>query len=48
MSPNNKKGVSGINVEGMGGTGEELNQTSTSKQPKTSAKQLMKENAQGS
>ncbi|MGI6450181.1 MAG: hypothetical protein ACOX3R_07795 [Desulfitobacteriia bacterium] len=53
MSPKNKKAftpnkVSGMNVEGMGGTGEELNQPSAGNQPKISAKQLMKENAQGS
>lgn len=48
MSPKSKSKVSGINVAGMGGTGEELNQPSSSKMSKTSAKQLMKENAQGS
>lgn len=53
MSPKSNKGYSkdmpsGINIMGMGGTGEELNKPSPSKQPKTSSKQLMKENAQGS
>lgn len=48
MSKKNKSGVSGINVAGMGGTGEELNQPAKSNTPKPSAKQLMKENAQGS
>lgn len=50
MSKNKNKTSmpSGINIMGMGGTGEELNQPSKGNMPKPSAKQLMKENGQGS
>ena len=53
MCPKNKKEFtkdmpSGINIMGMGGTGEDLGKPSANPQPKPSSKQLMKENAQGS
>ena len=38
---------SGINIMGMGGTGEELNQASAAAKSKVCGKQLMKSNAQG-
>lgn len=55
MSQKNKQSLpkdmpSGINIMGMGGTGEELDQSSgsvaSSEQPGTSSKKLMKGNAQ--
>jgi len=39
---------SGINVMGMGGTGEELNKTASAPKNKVSGKKLMKSNAQSS
>jgi len=39
---------SGINVMGMGGTGEELNQAVSAPKNKVSGKKLMKSNAQSS